>query len=517
MRTTLIAAALLLPSLAMAAPDKTVTFAPAKALTRAPAHHYASPLAINIDSRTDGAWSVAGDQAQWTYSLKVNNALSLGFHAPQAMLPEGTVLTVNGIQHGENDISRTGMWSLPVEGDVLELVAVMPLNVSKQFLLNIKQVQAGFRSMQPLVVPKAQQVLKAVPGKAVLPQHDFSKPIPKHQNPDCLKNQPFIERQSRAVAVLNVMNVGGCSATIMNNSNQDETPYLLTATHCGISEGRGDISIGEYPSEAAHQGLADSAASTRAHFYDVQKCNATTGSVVGSGAMDTNTYILGAQHRAALSDTWLIELDRHISAKMHPYFSGLDAPVVVVNETHPESDNGLFSIGHSYGGQQRYAPYLSCRSEFDSISVRCFLGEDFLDAVAAGASGSGLFDHSNRVSGTINGGGDGKEDFILLSNFWTWNRGNANENISAWLFPDSPIGQAPKRLDGYDPYGAFAVATPKPTAAPTATPKPTAVPTARPTATPVPAPQNGGDSGGGSMGLGLLALGLLALRRKALN
>src|SRR5690606_5216988 len=134
--------------------------------------------------RAHGTWTLDRDGAVWTYVLHVRGANSVAFHAPQVNLPAGAVLTVNDRVHDERDISRTGMWSRTMRGELLELRAEMPLAVYEDFLLVIEQVQAGFRGVRP----------KASPEDV--------------RNPSCYPDDEAIQRHSRATVVAIVANTG---------------------------------------------------------------------------------------------------------------------------------------------------------------------------------------------------------------------------------------------------------------------------------------------------------------------
>ncbi|QHS09139.1 trypsin-like serine protease [Sinimarinibacterium sp. NLF-5-8] len=567
---TLIAAALALPALGFTQ-DRIINFAPAKALNSAPAEQFAMPIAQVIDSRTDGVWTVEKDLAKWTFTLQVKGAKSVAFHAPEVNLPEGTVLTANGFGHGSNRITRSGMWSHTMEGDTLALQALVPLANYKDFVLVIKEVQAGFR--ESLMTIQKKDIVTAKAEKGIEDIH----------NPDCFKDNAIIQKQSRAVTKLRVRNAFACTGTVMNNSRQDGRLFILTAAHCGLST---ETVPRRAETEETQQELAENATSVEAAFHWVAACGDNTPFGAQAGRPDERPHILGGVHRAGYRDIWLLEMEGEIQPRApyswladlpehpHPFFAGVDAVLdATAGVPHHTPASELFSVTHANGQRQRFG-------KFDDVTVsaQAKLWEarvpvEYQQSFNFGSSGGSLVDQANRVSGVVSTGDGAIEDFQQLA--VAWNRSAANEDVARWLFPDAVPGKAPLTLAAYDPpaacgtavnggaitegpwhsqakYGTLCeaewmvdyargatpdgtqyrwkcgiaegdpngvmctrpkapTATPAPTPKPTATPAPTPKPTAAPTAAPS---GDGGGGGGGSMGLGLALLGLLAVGRR---
>ncbi|QHS09651.1 hypothetical protein [Sinimarinibacterium sp. NLF-5-8] len=451
---TLIAAALTLPALALAQ-DRIINFAPAKALNSAPAEQFAMPIAQVIDSRTDGVWTVEKDLAKWTFTLQVKGAKSVAFHAPEVNLPEGTVLTANGVGHGSNRITRSGMWSHTLAGDTLALQALVPLADYKDFVLVVKEVQAGFR--ESLMTIQKKDIVTAKAEKGIEDIH----------NPDCFKDNAIIQKQSRAVTKLHVRNAFACTGTVMNNSRQDGRLLILTAAHCGFSDSRTNAET-----EEDQQELAENATSVEAAFHRVVTCGDNTQFNAQTGRPDEGFHALGGVHRAGYRDIWLLEMEGEIQPHRpdmfgydgpehpHLFFAGVDAVLdATAGVPHHTPASELFSVTHARGQRQRIAlfdpivvyPIYDGAQTWEGQTVPGYEGTQ-----AAGSSGSSLVDQKNRVSGVASRGNDEQTNFEQLA--VAWNRTAANEDVARWLFPDAVPGKAPLTLAAYDPPAACGTA-----------------------------------------------------------
>lgn len=375
--TTLIAGLLAACAVQAEAPLDIMSFDSAKSLSTAPSHRFATPLSKRIDSDTDGTWTVEGDRALWSYRLQLQGAKSVSFFAPVASLPPETDMFVGGIPHGHPEISRSGMWSKIIAGDLLEIEAWVPVIHRDQFHLVIDEVQAGFR-MTPATksASKSETSAKAAEGDS--------------RNYTCFRN-PQNEAEGRATVRLYVANSGQCTGSFVNNSNNDQRPFVLTALHCASNFDNLDID----------------ASSVTIEFNGETAC----------GSFLTHTdgpTMFGASHRAAKDDTWLVEMDSAVPSTIPVFYAGIDARTAAAGSAHPSSASTLLGITHARGldkqillfdrviasSQSRSAtpPYYERSPAWDGLYKA---GHE--RASSPGGSGSGLFDLSGHISGTATG------------------------------------------------------------------------------------------------------------------
>ncbi len=267
--------------------------------------------------------------------------------------------------------------------------------------------------------------------------------------------------------------VGVCSGTLINNLAQDDTPYILTADHCGIGN------PGSPPAGVVV-------------YWNFQNSGCNTLDAP-DGQNQTGTILRARDEPTDLS---LLELEQAPSAAFNVYFAGWDA-----------SGTGGFSGGvgihHPSGDAKKISEY-DRTLDRDTVNIggsdipawRVTWGQGTTEQ---GSSGSGLWNPDRQVVGVLSGGGascqnlDSPDFYARLERQWLANPQPAGQ-LKAWLDPDGVSGDSPK-VAGKNP---------------SATPAPS--PTPNPTATPTP----DGDGGGGGLGLPLLGvlLGLCLLRRR---
>lgn len=428
----LIAITLLAAATAQAqAPHDTLEFNRAKSSAAAPPHRFAEPLAKTVDSHTDGEWSAEGDRARWVYRLQVPGASSVSFHAPTARLPAETDLFVGGVPHGHGDISTSGMWSQIIQGELLEIEAWVPVAARSEFRLVIAEVQAGFREAPGAMMPGKAD---AAPKAASTDSRNFA----------CFRT-PENEDVARAVVRLSVANAGGCTATFVNNTNNDRRPFLITARHCaGDTEADLDLR----------------ASGVRVTFNAETPCGTELRSSTGTGSQ------LGAVHRMTRSDIWLVEMNAVPPSGV--VFAGIDARTAARDQPHPTPLGDLLSVTHARGLDKQIfladSVVANLRNhEIDSSGAQRLeqtwqgiysVGHE--RATTFGASGASLMDGSARVSGILSrfivtdpcpaGSFDAPDAYgcpIYDQAGIAWDKGfSSQESLSNWLAPgaiDPPL------------------------------------------------------------------------------
>jgi len=200
---------------------------------------------------------------------------------------------------------------------------------------------------------------------------------------------------------------GGCSASILNNTAEDGTPYLYTAEHCGSQ--------------------------TNAVFvFDYERTDC------GSGSSSQAKTLSGATQLAvsALYDGQLYRLNQGIPASYEPFFAGWSNALDVtrgVGISHPGGQPKKISIDNQ-------APLLVGTR----WSVQWNVG-----AIQPGSSGSPLFDQRKRVVGALStGAGSCSQNgqYGLFHQFY------ATKNLAQWLNPEGWNVLGIDGFDGIEPY-----------------------------------------------------------------
>lgn len=185
---------------------------------------------------------------------------------------------------------------------------------------------------------------------------------------------------------------GVCSGQLMNNTAEDETPYLLTANHCGITQAKAD-------------GLV-------VYFnYQTSACGGTP-----DGSPDQTQNGASVKFSHARSDHTLLQLRARPPAGYAVYYAGFNASTSAVPQSgagihHPQDQNPpldekRISIFDADAAKQQVClgdgnPDPSC---LRGVTVDAFRVIWSQGVTEPGSSGSGLWDQNRQVVGVLSGG-----------------------------------------------------------------------------------------------------------------
>lgn len=196
------------------------------------------------------------------------------------------------------------------------------------------------------------------------------------------------------VAMKQGKNIGACSGNLINNTNEDLTPYIITAAHCENGKGPEFISTAE-----------DLKQWIFTFHYEKVGCGN------GSFALGRSKAMVGCEIKAMLafgskSDGLLLKLNQPIPPSYRVYYNGwdrsTDLPKGGASIHHPMGDAKRISIlaedvrlGYfsESGSSMGYTPNSHFRVHYKA-------GE-----TEGGSSGSSLFNQEKLVVGTLSGGG----------------------------------------------------------------------------------------------------------------
>jgi hypothetical protein len=201
---------------------------------------------------------------------------------------------------------------------------------------------------------------------------------------------------------------------MVNNTAQDQTPYFMTANHCGINSG------------------------TAASLVVYWNYKSPTCGLHGGGSL--SQWQNGSYWRAAYStsDFTLVELDDDPNPAYNVTFAGWDRttadPTSAVAIHHPSCDEK--SISFENDGCTTTS-YLGTSSPGNGTHIRVIDWD--LGTTEPGSSGSPLFDPNHHVVGQLHGGyaacGNDLSDWYgKFSVSWTGG-GTSSSRLSDWLDP----------------------------------------------------------------------------------
>jgi hypothetical protein len=379
----------------------------------------------------DGQWDILenGDRI-WRILINSPEALSLNFIFDNLYIPKGASLYLYNDQKTDllgaytekqnQDGGILGTWL--VQGDSVWIEYYEPQNVVGQGTLHIAKATHGYRNADTFNQAKGLNDS----GNCNL-------------DVDCSIGddwEELKEHNKRSVGILLSGGSGFCTGALINNTQNDGTPYFLTADHC-------------YSNPAAW--------SFRFGWISPNTVCATT---ENSSNGPTNMTISGATLRArdAGSDFALVEINSEIPEDWDRVFAGWDK-----SDNFPEYQVG---IHHPSGDVMKV-----CRDndpatkEFNAGAqtweiVGGLPGGWEIGVTEPGSSGSPLFDQEGRIIGQLYGGGaacSGTNDNDQFDYYGrvgvSWEGGGTSSTrLRDWL---DPQGSGNDTMDPYPTLTSF--------------------------------------------------------------
>jgi lysyl endopeptidase len=361
-----------------------------------------------------GQWTTLknGDRI-WRLAVESKDALSMNFIFDEFSIPPGSSVYLynndrsdllgayTSVQNQESGI--LGTWI--VQGEKVWIEYFEPANVAGQGQLHIAKATHGYRNADTFQAAKGLNDS----GNCNL-------------DVDCSIGSDWEDNKNhnkRSVGILLSGGQGFCTGALINNTNNDGTPFFLTANHCYSNPSAWSFRFGWISPNPV--------------------CAANTNSTNGP----TNQTISGATLRARSTnaDFCLVEINNDIPTEWNRVFAGWDrsdiVPPFTVGIHHPSGD--IMKI---------------CRDD-DSPSKEANAGAQTweilgggsqgweLGVTEPGSSGSPLFDDQGRIIGQLYGGAaacSGTNDNNAFDYYGrlgvAWDTGSsASTRLEDWLDP----------------------------------------------------------------------------------
>jgi len=234
---------------------------------------------------------------------------------------------------------------------------------------------------------------------------------------------------------------GWCSGTLVNNTSNDETPYFLTADHCGGTDAStADLLVWSF-------------------YFKYESATCTT-----PGTEPAYQTLTGAVRRAVGpisggSDFFLLELNTTPGAAINPYYNGWDrtntTPSYGTGIHHPAGDIKKISTCDwlAIGGPVNIGgSIMAANSVFE---IEWASNANGFGVTEGGSSGSPLFNNAGLQVGTLSGGSStcaspASHDYYGRFYYhWNQNPGGTATQLQTWLDPTSTGATT---CPGYDPF-----------------------------------------------------------------
>jgi len=350
-------------------------------------HAFAKIIPLSLTPYNSGTWEYLPSGGRlWRLRLKAQNALATGLYFSNFYLPEGARLfiysgqeePVMGAFTNKNN-SDSGLFATSLtRGDVVTIELDLPTASIESPRFTITGMDYAFRD-----IPEFRN------GEFINSSGDCEVDI------NCVPEGDLWQEVKRGVVRIKVRvgsNSYWCTGSLINNTENDLTPYILTADHCAYK--------GMY---ATPQNLAQ----WIFYFnYEVNVCGGTEVSSDNFSMTGAETVAHGGEQGAVGSDFYLVRLMEDIPADEidKVYFNGW-------SRFGDPADAGV-SIHHPGGDYKKISTWdtpLESTSWLNNglqTHWRVLWAETIngWGVTEGGSSGSPLFDMEGRILGTLTGG-----------------------------------------------------------------------------------------------------------------
>ncbi len=389
---------------------------------------FAHQFTVNYTPENSGNWYTLDDGTKiWKLRISSPGAYSINLIFDRYVLPKGAKLLIYNISQtevigaftSENNKSSGILATAPVEGDEIVVEYQEPANPEFKGELLIGAVNHDYLGISKYTNLKT---------------GDFGDSDYCEQDITCYDQDNTLDIRRAALRLL-VNGTLFCSGTLINNVNEDGTPYVITAAHCLDSN--------------THPGTSDAIIAYL--NYEVPHCSSVIEGVKYQTISGGETKVY--QESADLA---LVLMQEEPPAYYRPYFAGWtlnslpSEPFTCIH--HPQGDvkkvststTAIQSVSYVVSGNDPYTQEANFHWKVDTWN---------LGTTEGGSSGSALFDTNNKIIGTLSGGE--ASCGWLHNDYYTrfykgWDYFSEDTcHFSTWL---DPLNTGAQSLDGYDPY-----------------------------------------------------------------
>jgi len=411
---------------------------------------------INLNMQNSGTWENLPNGAKlWRLKIHSDDALALALHYSQIFIPNGAELFLyneyknqivgkfTSSRNFTNSLTHTQM----IQGSTTYLEYYQTSGVSQTPIIQISQIAYIFRGVDDFI----NQIIDDANGNSSLVLKADNCQVDVACSPE---NNGWSEQIDAAIHYTMVS--GGwmsvCSASLLNNTAQDCSPYILSAWHCGEKSAGSNLSgftwYWNYQKSSCSPGSSNSSNPSKGNQTMI---NGTVRASSGSGTLNNppgNMQVAG-------SDFYLVELGSSIPSSYNAFYAGW-------NRGTSAASSGV-SIHHPAGSAKKISTYTSSLSNStynqgaSGAHWRVYWSSttNGHGVTEGGSSGSPIFDQNGRVVGQLSGGSStctstGNSDaYGKFSKNWDANGNTSSAQLKPWL---DPTNSGVNTLDGaYEP------------------------------------------------------------------
>ena len=395
---------------------------------------FAHKFDVHLRPDNSGITFNYGNAKIWRIGIRSRGAYSLNILFSKFRLPEGAKVFVYnsdqteilGSYTSENNSDLNLLPIQPIGGDEVIVEYHLPSDIVDAGELEIGEVNHDFVGIFRATEPR--------------------DPVQScHPNLICYPED--IEPGSGVVALI-INGTTYCTGSLVNNSSEDGTPYLLTATHCLNND---------YDSRFLNNRRYNMVAGNIVAFFNYNSpvCSPDIRGPLQMTLASTDSVLISERH-----DISLLKFKQIPPKEYQPYYLGWNANSALSPPFH--------GIHHPNGGIKKIA------IEEDNLGIGSFdypkynmepasfwVVRDWeIAATEGGSSGSPLLDREKRIVGSLTGGESfcsstrGPDIYASLNKFW--NVEGSLENANPIKFYLDPEDTGTLQLKGLNPYSGEA-------------------------------------------------------------
>lgn len=395
---------------------------------------FAHKFDVHLRPDNSGITFNYGNAKIWRIGIRSRGAYSLNILFSKFRLPEGAKVFVYnsdqteilGSYTSENNSDLNLLPIQPIGGDEVIVEYHLPSDIVDAGELEIGEVNHDFVGIFRATEPR--------------------DPVQScHPNLICYPED--IEPGSGVVALI-INGTTYCTGSLVNNSSEDGTPYLLTATHCLNND---------YDSRFLNNRRYNMVAGNIVAFFNYNSpvCSPDIRGPLQMTLASTDSVLISERH-----DISLLKFKQIPPKEYQPYYLGWNANSALSPPFH--------GIHHPNGGVKKVA------IEEDNLGIGSFdypkynmepasfwVVRDWeIAATEGGSSGSPLLDREKRIVGSLTGGESfcsstrGPDIYASLNKFW--NVEGSLENANPIKFYLDPEDTGTLQLKGLNPYSGEA-------------------------------------------------------------
>jgi hypothetical protein len=378
-------------------------------------------IPVNLSTSNSGTWTELPKQnaSVWQLTVKSEGAKSIGFGYAQFYIPEGAKLflydkTKSIVLGAYTSLNNTGNYYFSnekIKGDEITFELLIPNDKKDALLLNITELNYFYRSGE------TDDLMSGSDSCEV--------------NINCTPEGTNWQDVKKGVCKLDIRvgsNWYNCSGSLVNNTSQNCTPYILLADHCHYDE-----------TTSSYASTADYNAWIFYFHYESTTCAGTSSSTTRtkSGCALKAHDTFGSTQTG--SDFCLVQINSAVLTSFNVYYNGWD-------RTSTASSSGV-GIHHPAGDIMKISTYttpltsVTYGASGSHWQVTWAATTNGHGVTEPGSSGSSIFNAAGKIVGTLTGGSslctapDEPDYYGKIYYHWDKDGTTAAKRLKDWLDP----------------------------------------------------------------------------------